>query len=57
MREAGTSGEASGHGTSLEQSTGGVDVEKLADRVYQLMIREIRLDLARSGRVINRREG
>jgi len=42
--------------TSPEKSTGGVDVQKLADRVYQLMIQEVRLDLARSGRVINRRE-
>lgn len=42
--------------TSAAESKGGADVQKLADRVYQLMIREIRLDLARSGRVINRRE-
>jgi hypothetical protein len=41
---------------SPEKSPGGVDIEKLADRVCQLMMREIRLDLARTGRVINRRE-
>jgi hypothetical protein len=42
--------------TSPAKSTGGVDVEKLAARVYQLMIGEVRLELARGGRVINRRE-
>jgi hypothetical protein len=54
-----TPGEASDHESSEASSaktTGGVDVMQLADRVYQLMIRELRLDLARSGRVMNRRE-
>jgi hypothetical protein len=43
--------------TSSAKSAGDNDVEKLADLVYQLMIREIRLDLARTGRVRNQREG
>jgi len=57
VHEGNTSGEASeATATSPGSSTGGVDVEKLAERVYRLMIREIRLDLARSGRVTNRGE-
>jgi len=42
--------------TSPAKSTADVDVEKLADRVYRLMIGEARLELARRGQVINRRE-
>ncbi len=56
VHEENPSGEASVPETSSVKSTGEVDVEKLADRVYQLMLREVRLDLARSGRVMNRRE-
>jgi len=52
--EANASENETGHGPA--QSTGEIDVEKLAERVYQLMIREVRLDLARTGRALNRRE-
>ena len=38
-----------------EQPATEVNVEKLAERVYQLLIREVRLDLARNGHVMNRR--
>ena len=31
------------------QKKGGVDVERLADRVYRLMLAELRLEKARSG--------
>lgn len=37
------------HSESQFSSNEGVDVHKLADRVYQLMITELRLELARSG--------
>jgi len=59
VHDQNTPAESSDHGhseTSSAKSAGGVDVEKLAVRVYQLMIEEVRLDLARSGRVTNRRE-
>ena len=39
--------------TSSAKSAGDIDVEKLTNLVYELMVREIRLDLARTGRVRN----
>jgi hypothetical protein len=38
------------HSESQSNSNEGIDVHKLADRVYQLMVGDLRLELARSGR-------
>ena len=37
-------------GESHSHSNEAIDVQKLADRVYQLMVRDLRLEISRSGR-------
>ena len=34
-----------------------IDLQMLADRIYQLMIRDVRLELARAGQIAGRRGG
>jgi len=52
MADLETIGEGSDetHSESRFSSNERIDVTKLADRVYQLMVRDLRLELSRSGR-------
>jgi len=52
MADSGATGEPSdeAHSESRSPSNEGIDVQKVADRVYKLMVRDLRLELSRSGR-------